>query len=208
MSFMRFMVTHSLLKMNQHALSKVVFLDKDGVINEDSPDYIKNWAEVSFIPGSLEALRRLEIAGFTVILITNQSGINRGLMTQSALNYMLAKMAHVVADAGGCITDAFYCPHMPDENCHCRKPLPGLVQKACQTYAIDLLSACMIGDSAKDIECGLAAGCGSTILVKTGNGAVAEKELQEKGVAPTYTAPDLLKAARWLIDTIDSDPAA
>ncbi|MDY6825039.1 MAG: D-glycero-beta-D-manno-heptose 1,7-bisphosphate 7-phosphatase [Thermodesulfobacteriota bacterium] len=194
--------------MNKRKLTRVVFLDKDGVINVDSPDYIKSWAEVTFIPGSLEALRRLADAGFTVILITNQSGINRGLMTRETLDYMLVKMAHMVANVGGCITDAFYCPHAPGENCDCRKPRPGLIQKACDAYAIDLFSACMIGDNAKDIECGLAAGCGCTILVRTGNGTSAEKELNEKGIVPAHTAADLLEAARWLTDNTDSDPAA
>ncbi|MDY6906198.1 MAG: D-glycero-beta-D-manno-heptose 1,7-bisphosphate 7-phosphatase [Thermodesulfobacteriota bacterium] len=194
--------------MKTRELTKVVFLDKDGVINEDSPDYIKSWAEVNFIPGSLEALRRFELAGFTVILITNQSGINRGLMTQDALAYMLTKMTHAVADAGGCITDVFYCPHTPDENCDCRKPRPGLINQACRAYAIDLPAACMIGDSAKDIECGLVAGCGCTILVQTGNGPTAGQELKRKGIVPTYIATDLLDAARWLIDNADADPAA
>lgn len=189
-------------------LEKVVFLDKDGVINHDSPDYIKSWSEVEFIPGSLDAIRRLTEAKFAIILITNQSAINRKLMTREGLDYMLTKLTHAVTDKGGEITDMFYCPHTPDEGCDCRKPLPGLIYKACGRYAIDLASACMIGDSARDIECGKAAGCGYCILVKTGNGPVAEQSLLEKGLFPEYVADDLLDASDWLVTNHNPDPAA
>ncbi len=190
------------------ALDKVVFLDKDGVINLDSPDYIKSWSEVVFIPGSLEAIRRLTKADFSIILITNQSAVNRKLMTREGLDYIFTKLAHTVADHGGKITDIFYCPHTPEEGCACRKPLPGLIYKACRKYAIELPSACMIGDSARDIECGKAAGCGYCILVKTGNGRAAEKQLLQKKISPEYVAADLLDAASWLMTYHNSDPAA
>jgi len=194
--------------MKPPALEKVVFLDKDGVINYDSPDYIKSWAEVVFVPGSLDAIKRLTRAGFSIILITNQSAINRKLMTREGLDYMLTKLTHTMADNGGKITDIFYCPHTPEEDCNCRKPLPGLIHKACQQYTIDLSSACMIGDSARDIECGKAAGCGYCILVRTGNGETAQKELREKGLISEYIADDILDATKWIEDNHDSDPAA
>ncbi len=194
--------------MNSPATDKVVFLDRDGVINRDSPDYIKSWAEVSFIPGSLEALRRLTQAGFSIILITNQSAVNRRLMTAEALDYLFAKLKSKVAASGGEITDIFYCPHLPEENCACRKPFPGLIYKACRRYAINLESACLIGDSTRDIECARAAACGYAILVLTGNGNQAQQELAEKQVPLEYVARDLLDAACWLIANHDSDPAA
>lgn len=194
--------------MRPSLLEKVVFLDKDGVINQDSPDYVKSWAEVAFIPGSLDAIRRLTEAEFSIILITNQSAVNRQLMTREGLNYMLNKLVHTVADHNGVITDTFYCPHTPEEGCGCRKPLPGLIYQACRRYAIDLASSCMIGDSVRDIECGKAAGCGYNILVKTGNGPAAEKELSEKGLFPEYIAKDLLDASNWLVTHHNSDPAA
>ncbi|MFZ5563389.1 MAG: D-glycero-beta-D-manno-heptose 1,7-bisphosphate 7-phosphatase [Thermodesulfobacteriota bacterium] len=194
--------------MEKPELRNVVFLDRDGVINEDSPGYIKSWAEVVFIPGSLEALRRLTEAGFTLIVISNQSAVGRNLMTRHCLDYMTAKMLHAVEEAGGRITDLFYCPHVPEDRCDCRKPLPGLIHQACEKYHVDLLSASMIGDSARDMECARAAGCGCSILVRTGNGQKAQKELAEKGVVPTRMAADLLDAAMWLIENHAPDPAA
>lgn len=194
--------------MGRPELGRVVFLDRDGVINRDSPDYIKSWAEFEFFPGSLEALRRLTEAGFALILITNQSAINRGLMSVEALEYLFYKMKQAVAHKGGDITDIFYCPHVPEDNCDCRKPRPGLIRDACLRYHLDLSAACMIGDNVKDIECGRAAGCGATILVRTGHGVQAEQDLREKGIQPSFVAADLLEAARWLTDSRDTDPAA
>jgi D-glycero-D-manno-heptose 1,7-bisphosphate phosphatase len=190
------------------SLEKVVFLDKDGVINQDSPDYIKSWAETVFIPGSLEAIARLTTAGFSIILITNQSALNRGLMSPDGLSYILAKLTRTVLEHGGRITDVFYCPHTPDEDCDCRKPLPGLIHQACRRYDIDLSSAAMIGDSARDIECGRAAGCGYCLLVKTGNGPRAEEKLREMEIVPDYVAADLNAAAEWLLTYHHPDPAA
>lgn len=194
--------------MKPPALDKVVFLDKDGVINLDSPDYIKSWADVVFIPGSLKAIQRLTEADFSIILITNQSAVNRHLMTREGLDYMMAKLTHTIAENGGLITDVFFCPHTPEEKCSCRKPLPGLIHQACDRYVIDLSSACMIGDSDRDIECGKTAGCGYCILVKTGNGLTAEKKLLEKNLVPEYVAADLLDAANWLMANHNPDPAA
>lgn len=194
--------------MKPPALEKVVFLDKDGVINLDSPDYIKSWAEMVFIPGSLEAIRLLTEADFSIILITNQSAVNRDMMTTEGLDYIFSKLTHTVAENGGEITDIFYCPHTPEDGCSCRKPLPGLIHEACRRYTIDLSSACLIGDSARDIECGKAAGCGYCLLVKTGNGAEAEKQLLAKGVLLEYIATDLLDAANWLLTYHNSDSAA
>jgi D-glycero-D-manno-heptose 1,7-bisphosphate phosphatase len=141
-------------------LHKVVFLDRDGVINRDSPDYIKRLEEFEFLPGSLEALRRLTERGFTCMVITNQSAPARGLMTPEALAAIHRRLCADVATAGGRILDIFTCPHLPADGCSCRKPQPGLLYAAQRKYGIDFSSAAMIGDSAKDIECALNAGVG------------------------------------------------
>ena len=180
-------------------LDKVVFLDRDGVINQDSPDYIKSWAEIKFIPGSREALCRLTEAGFSLILISNQSAVGRNMITVSGLEYIFTKLKNEVRHHGGKITAVFYCPHLPQAGCNCRKPLPGLIEAACDRYVINRAAACMIGDSSKDIECGLAADCGYTVLVKTGNGVKAEQELRDKNIFPSFIASNLLTGARWLI---------
>jgi D-glycero-D-manno-heptose 1,7-bisphosphate phosphatase len=180
-------------------LKKVVFLDRDGVINQDSSDYIKCWEEFIFLPNSMEALKILTRNGCTLIVITNQSIIHRKWVLPEVLADMHRRLKSTVASHGGRITDIFFCPHTPEQGCSCRKPKPGLIRQACEKYAIDISDAVMVGDSAKDILCGKAAGCGKTILVRTGNGVMAQDALALDNVYPTVVVADLLEAARWII---------
>ena len=179
-------------------LRKVVFLDRDGTINQDSADYIKGWSEFVFLPRSIEALRDLTAAGFIIIVITNQSAIPRKLISPQELENIHSKMKAAVKLQGGEISDIFICQHLPGEGCDCRKPEPGLIFQAQKKHDIDLSTAVMIGDSARDIECAHMAGCGRSILVKTGNGPEAQQTLSEKDLHPDYVAQDLYDAARWL----------
>jgi len=181
-------------------LRKVVFLDRDGVINRDSPNYIKSWSEFEFLSGSLEAIKLLTLNGFANIIITNQSVINRKMVSEKVLNYIHTMMKTAVKSQGGKIKDIFFCPHMPEDRCNCRKPNPGLIFKAKQKYRIDIAASVMVGDSAKDVECARNAGCGHAVLVKTGNGNEAEKILREKSIYPDLIARDLLEAVGWIID--------
>ena len=183
----------------QEKKQRVVFLDRDGVINRDSPDYIKSWSEFEFLPGSLEALKALKTHGFVVILVTNQSVIQRKMVSQKGLEYIHEMMKKTVLSKGGEIKDIFFCPHIPEEKCDCRKPKPGLILNAGKTHRIDLKASIMVGDSAKDVECARNAGCGTAILVKTGNGVRAEKELRDKMIRPDIIVRDLLEAAHWII---------
>ncbi|MGD8701338.1 MAG: D-glycero-beta-D-manno-heptose 1,7-bisphosphate 7-phosphatase [Desulfosarcina sp.] len=175
-----------------------VFLDRDGVINADSPDYIKSWAEFDFIPGSREAISRLTRAGISVIVITNQSAINRGMVALAELMAMHRRMCQAVAQSGGRIRDIFFCPHRPEEYCTCRKPKPGMILAARDRHGIDLASSVMVGDSAKDIRAGRAAGCGGTILVQTGNGRRAIQTLEASNLPPDHVAADLDQAVEWI----------
>jgi D-glycero-D-manno-heptose 1,7-bisphosphate phosphatase len=179
-------------------LEKVVFLDRDGVINRDSPDYIKNWSEFEFLPGSLDALRHLSANQLAVIVITNQSAINRRLISEAELEYMHRMMEKQVRAHGGRINDIFYCPHTPEDGCNCRKPKPGLIYRARDSYQIDLARSVMIGDRVRDIECGRNAGCGQTILVRTRYGTAADKKLFPKKAIVDYIADDLYDAAQWI----------
>jgi len=181
-------------------LKKVVFLDRDGTINRDSADYIKSRSEFEFIPGAVAAVSELTAGGFTCMVITNQSALARGFISSAELDAVHAMMCAEIAAAGGKIADIFFCPHMPEDNCSCRKPAPGLLLRAQQKYAIDLADAVMVGDSAKDIECGRTAGCGRTVLVKSGRHDDVEAQLSERRMAADYMAADLLEAARWIID--------
>ncbi|MDY6789661.1 MAG: D-glycero-beta-D-manno-heptose 1,7-bisphosphate 7-phosphatase [Thermodesulfobacteriota bacterium] len=181
-------------------LDKVVFLDRDGVINVDRSDYIKNWSEFKFIPRSIEAIKTLTVKGFNIVVITNQSVINRRMVSQQGLDYIHTMMKNEIRAGGGLINDIFFCPHLPEDNCDCRKPKPGLIFQAQYDYSIELKDAVMVGDSAKDIECARNAGCGQAVLVKTGNGAEAEKALVKKKIYPDHVAQDLYEAVQWIVD--------
>lgn len=180
-------------------LKKVIFLDRDGTINQDSDAYIKNWSEFNFLPRSIEALRDLTAAGFMIIVITNQSAIPRGLISPAGLENIHFKMKAAVQSGGGKISDIFFCPHMPQDGCDCRKPSPGLIIQAQKKYHIDLAASGMIGDSARDIECAHEAGCGYSILVKTGKHQEAKLRLADAGLRAYYVAADLYDAAEWII---------
>ena len=177
---------------------RVVFLDRDGVINSDSDDYIKSWSEFKFIPGSIEAIRLLTVNGLNPIVITNQSIINRNKISNMELNYIHDMMKTEVESKGGRITDIFFCPHIPEDNCVCRKPKPGLIHQAKSKYNIHLNNSVMIGDSARDIECAKNAGCKS-ILVTTGNGKKAMADLKDKLIHPDHIAKNLYDAVLWLL---------
>ena len=196
------------MTIREHILQNVAFLDRDGVINRDSADYIKHWSEFEFLPKSLEALKKLKQNGFTTIVITNQSVINRKMVSREGLRHIHTRMKACVQSSGGEITDIFFCPHTPEDRCHCRKPKPGLIDQAKKRYRIDLSTAVMVGDSAKDIECARNAGCRYALLVETGNGIQAEKILKEKAIHPDHVAPDLFNAVDWIITRYKSpDPS-
>ena len=177
----------------------MVFIDRDGVINHDSSAYIKSWAEFKFLPRSLQALRILNQHHFRSYLITNQSAISRKLITPETLTRIHRNMVAEIVTAGGRMDDIFICPHLPEENCSCRKPKPGLILAAQKKYDIHLAGSYMIGDSAKDIICARQAGCGFALLVKTGNYDTAASELAAAGIHTDYNATDLYDAINWII---------
>ncbi len=181
-------------------LKKVIFLDRDGVINKDSPSYIRTWADIEFLPGSIAAISRLTAAGYTIIIISNQSVIGRKMSSPEELEVIFNNMRTEIEAGGGEILDVFYCPHLPEDGCECRKPAPGMVHQAAEKYDIDLSSAGFIGDSAKDMVCGKTAGCAFCILVESGCRSDEEKQkLVRLGITPDHVAADLAAAAKWII---------
>jgi len=152
---------------------KLAILDRDGVINRDSADFVKIADEWIALPGSLAAIARLTQAGWKVVVATNQSGLARGLFDAAALNAMHAKMCCELAQAGGRIDAIFVCPHGPDDGCTCRKPLPGLFHEIARRYDISLAGIPAVGDSLRDLQAAHAAGC-QPWLVQTGNGVKTE----------------------------------
>ncbi len=164
---------------------KLVILDRDGVINQDSDDYIKSVDEFIPYPDSLDAIARLNRAGYTVAVATNQSGIGRGYYDENTLSAMHDKLAQLLARRGGHIDYIAWCPHRPDENCACRKPRPGLLQKIAQHFDIDLKGVTLVGDSPGDIEAAHAVGA-RPVLVKTGKGERTLAQNQELDNVPVY----------------------
>jgi len=180
---------------------QVVILDRDGVINEDSDEYIKSPDEWHAIPGSLEAIAKLNKAGLKVVIATNQSGVARGLFSIATLRKIHQKMQNELAKIGGHIDDIFYCPHHPDDNCACRKPQPKMLLDILQKYDCwgdrPVALTLFIGDSFKDIQTARKVGC-DVILVKTGKGNKTLKEHHnELKDIPVYK--DLLQAINSFI---------
>ena len=174
-------------------------MDRDGVINKDRPGYVKKWSELEFLPGSLDALKLLTVNGYHIILLTNQSAVNRRMVTKAGLQEIHKKMTAAVVDHGGSIEAIYYCPHVPEDGCNCRKPEPGLIYQAQADYGLDLSKTCMVGDSLKDIWCARRAGCGRVILVRTGHGQEAERLCRDAGIEADHVADDLMAAAEWLL---------
>jgi len=187
------------LSLPNDPLKHVVFLDRDGVVNRDSPNYIKSLSEFEFLPRSLAGLQMLAANQFRAILVTNQSAVNRGLITEKTLTAIHASMQAEIRAHGGEMNDIYFCPHTPIEGCECRKPAPGMILGAQKEHRIDLAAACMVGDSAKDIECARRAGVGRALLVKTGNFDKAMHDLTAKGIRPDVIVADLYDAAEWII---------
>ncbi len=178
---------------------QAVFLDRDGVINRDSPDYVTAWEDFEFLPGSLSAIAALSAAAIDVIIVTNQSALARGLMTPNTLADIHRCLTSAVAERGGRIRAILHCPHHPDDLCGCRKPAPGMILQAQARFGLDLKRSVMIGDRATDVACGRQAGCGGTILVRSGLHD-ERPQLQQMGIAPDLIVDDLAAAVSALLD--------
>ena len=175
---------------------KLVILDRDGVINHDSDSYIKSPDEWRPIPGSLEAITRLNQAGYHVVLATNQSGVGRGLFEVSTLNAIHDRMRRALAQIGGRIDAIFFCPHAQDANCACRKPKAGLLEEIAHRFNVDLKGVPTIGDSLRDLQAAATVGA-EPILVLTGKG---EQTRSAGGLPPqTHIYADLAAAARAIV---------
>jgi D-glycero-D-manno-heptose 1,7-bisphosphate phosphatase len=175
-------------------LSPVVVLDRDGVINHDSKDFIRTAAEWVPISGSVEAIARLTRAGWLVYVATNQSGVGRGLITPESLTAIHTRMTTAIEAAGGRLAGIFWCPHRPDEGCDCRKPAPGLFRQIEAALGRSIAGCPAVGDSGRDLAAARAAGA-RPILVRTGNGSATAAALTE----PVETYADLAAVADALL---------
>jgi D-glycero-D-manno-heptose 1,7-bisphosphate phosphatase len=186
-------------------MTKLIILDRDGVINHDSDEFIKSPDEWIPIPGSLEAIARLNQAGYRVVVCTNQSGVSRGLFDMLTLNAIHQKMHRAAKQVGADIDAVFFCPHAADDNCDCRKPKPGMVLEIGRRFDVSLKGVPTIGDSLRDLQSGFVVGC-TPYLVLTGKG----ERTRAKGGLPPGTAvfPDLAAVVDHLLKMTADVPAA
>lgn len=178
---------------------RAVFLDRDGVINVNRADNVRTWEEFIFENGSLEALARLGATDFRVIVISNQSGIGRGQMTQETVEEIHRRMSDETARAGGRIHRVYYCPHLVEDRCMCRKPSPEMVLRGRDEYSLDLASSYLIGDWVDDIRAARNAGV-TPLLVQTGRGQRALQEMQTLEIPLPEVFENLREAVNWILE--------
>ncbi len=176
-------------------MRKAVFLDRDGVINRDRDDYVRDLADLEVFPYAADAIRRLNEAGFEVIVVSNQQGVAKGMVSQEDLLAIQDEIARQVTSAGGRTAGFHYCTHLAQAACSCRKPEPGLILRAAREHDIDLAASFMIGDAEKDVLAGKRAGCG-TVLVLTGS--LTREQAPNLPCKPDFIARDLSEAADCL----------
>lgn len=180
-------------------MKRAIFLDRDGVICQNREDYVKEWSEFRFLPRVAEALRRLQEEGFLLVVVTNQSAINRGLVSAESVDQINARMSQELQREGVHLDAIYYCPHRPDEDCNCRKPKPGLLVEAVSELGIAPQRSYLIGDALSDIEAGQTVGL-VTVLVLSGKGRETLGRLSHGDLNPAHVSPDLRSAVDWILD--------
>ncbi|WP_298232788.1 D-glycero-beta-D-manno-heptose 1,7-bisphosphate 7-phosphatase [uncultured Azohydromonas sp.] len=160
-------------------IPKLVILGRDGILNQYREDHVKEPSEWTPVPGALEAVARLNHAGWHVVVATNQAGIGRGMIDMASLNAVHAHMMKVLQQQGGRIDAVFLCPHTPEDHCDCRKPLPGLMLDIGRRYGADLTQVPLVGDTARDMLAARAAGCQPHLLRSGRGAALDEAQLQQ-----------------------------
>jgi len=186
-------------------MNRAVFLDRDGTINEEIynpktgvPSAPRDPSQFRLLPRVGNAIKLLNDAGLKVVVITNQSGVARGYLTEEALRRVHKKLEDELSKKGASLDAIYYCPHHPDDECGCRKPKIGMLAQAAQDLNIDLKNSYMIGDKISDLKPGIKLGC-KTILVLTGQG----KDWKKDGEDPDYIASDLYIAAKWILNSME-----
>jgi D-glycero-D-manno-heptose 1,7-bisphosphate phosphatase len=176
-----------------------IFLDRDGVINENCPHYVRTWEDVSFIPQAITALRVMAPLPYKIIVVTNQSAVGRGILTLDEAESLNRQIQVEVQAQGGRIDALFLCPHAPHDDCPCRKPKPGMLLQAAQRYHLDLARSIMVGDALSDVMAGRAAGVRAAALVLTGRGREQVKLESAAALHPFPIYPTLSEALDDLI---------
>lgn len=177
-----------------------IFLDRDGVIIENVPTYIRSWEEVRFIPKSLYALKNVQNSSYKIVIVTNQSAVGRGILPLDLAWEINHRLVRTIQQAGGRVDGVYMCPHAPEENCNCRKPKPGLILQAADELSLDLPRSVLIGDALSDLLAGQAAGISRLILLRTGRGSEQEKLPRPAGLHPSQIFNDLADALHAILN--------
>jgi len=180
-------------------MSKTVFLDRDGVINKDLlGDYVKNWDEFSFLPGSLEAIKKLTDENYKIFIVSNQAGVAKGKYTTNDLDYMTKKMLQKIEDNGGKIKDVIYCQHKDEDKCNCRKPRTGMFEYLVKKYNLNFNHdwTYFIGDGIMDVEAGKRFGLKTILLL---SGKSRKEDINNWKYKPNYIKKDLKDAVKFLL---------
>ena len=185
-------------------MSSAIFLDRDGVIIENRPNYVRSWADVDIYPQALTALSNLSHTLYKLIIVTNQSAVGRGIISLATAQGINERLVQVIERENGRIDAAYLCPHAPQAGCACRKPKPGMLLQAAQEHHLDLSRSIMIGDALTDLEAGLAAGLSKVILLRTGRGEEQAKLPAAANFSPLYLHDDLLSAVQSLGDDLQN----
>jgi D-glycero-D-manno-heptose 1,7-bisphosphate phosphatase len=189
------------------AATGALFLDRDGVINENRPDHVKSWDEFEFLPGVLASIRQLAQTNLPIFVVTNQAVINRGIVPVATLDDIHCRMLSAVQETDGRIDKVYYCPHDNHEMCDCRKPQPGMLKQAAHEFGIDLTRSFIVGDAWTDVEAGLAVGARS-ILVMTGRGRGSGNFAKCLTDYPVRfgAACDLADATTMILSALEGEP--
>jgi len=185
-----------------------IFLDRDGVINTDKVGYVESWDEFHFCPGALEAIRRLTEAGWEIYVITNQSGVAKGLYSKQRLIDIHWRMMIEIRRAGGRVLGIQFCSHTDEDECMCRKPQPGMLLKAAAKWGLDLARSYLVGDSARDIQAGVTVGC-TTFWVQTHyTDERTQRQRETMVIAPDYQVKDLAEAVEIILAEVGPSPTS
>ena len=181
---------------------KLVLLDRDGVLNADRPDYVKNASEFRMLPGAAEAVAKLSKRGFHVAVVSNQAGVGKMLISEESLWQISSLLELAVESAGGAIERFYYCKHTPEDNCNCRKPRPGLILQACKDMGVKPSDCYFVGDAERDVLAARSSGCKSVLVL---TGFTRREDVEKFEQKPDYVANDLREAADWIIGRENAD---
>jgi len=171
-----------------------IILDRDGVVIENRPDYVRNWADVVVFPEALAALAKASHGPYKIVFVTNQSAVGRGIISRETAEEINRQLTALILEAGGRVDGVFMCPHAPEDQCDCRKPRPGLLLQAARSLDLDLSRSIMIGDALSDLLAGQAAGVGQMALVRSGRGIEQDRLPRPDDLQPFQTYDTLAHA--------------